>query len=102
MAVIKKELNPTKRDYLQCKETVYPQEKWGSFHGHRCIRNVWKDDYCKIHHPDSVKERREKAQKRYDEKRDDSDWMKLKRAVERIKELEAEIERLKRCLENRQ
>jgi len=87
MAVIKKELNPTKRDYLQCKETVYPQERWGSFHGYRCTRNVWKDDYCKTHHPDCVKERQEKAQKRY---------------TERIKELEAEIERLKRCLENRQ
>ena len=86
----------------KCKETVYPKERWGSFHGYRCTRNVWKDDYCKTHHPDCVKERREKAKKRYDEKRVDSDWMKLERAVERTKELEAEIERLKRCLENRQ
>jgi len=81
----------------KCKETVFPKG-WRSFHGYkRCTRNVWKDDYCKTHHPESVKERREKAKKR-----DDSDWMKSKRAVERIKELEAEIERLKRCLENRQ
>jgi hypothetical protein len=58
----------------KCKEQV-SRDMW---HTNRCYRNAWKDGYCKQHHPDSVKTRREAShakwerdmaasEKRYDE-----------------------------------
>ncbi len=47
-------------DGKKCKETVYPNERWGSFHPHQCHKNIWKDGYCKQHHPET-KEVRHKA-----------------------------------------
>ena len=85
----------------KCKEMVSPKERWGSFHQYQCTRKTWKDGYCKTHHPDTVKVRQEESRKRYEEKMENSEYMKLKRANECIKELEAEVERLKKCLENR-
>jgi hypothetical protein len=52
----------------RCKKTVYPNEQWGAFHPHQCNRKVWKDEYCKQHHPDTVKERRDKRNKVWEEK----------------------------------
>jgi hypothetical protein len=79
-----------------CSETVFPQERWGSYRGHKCTKPVWKDGYCKIHHPDSVKAREEMASKRYEEKYNNSIEQRLLR---RVKELEKDNEILKSQLE---
>ena len=33
----------------RCKETVYPNDRYGSFHGYRCTRKAVCDGYCKTH-----------------------------------------------------
>ena len=83
-------------DKKKCKEKVYPNERFGSFHPHRCRRNVWQDGYCRIHHPSSVQDRQLKSKNRYEEKQKLSPWYRLREALEKIKQLEAEIENLKR------
>lgn len=52
----------------RCKESVYPSDRDGSFYPHQCERKAWKDGYCKQHHPDSVKERNEKARQRHEQR----------------------------------
>ncbi len=79
----------------KCKESVIPKERWGSFHKYQCTRNIWKDGYCKIHHPETKKKRDELSQKRFNGKTLNN--MRLKRANARIQELEAEVERLRLC-----
>ena len=44
----------------RCKEQV-----WNGYTVHLCSRKDWKDGFCKQHHPDSVKKRREDADARY-------------------------------------
>ena len=44
----------------RCKEQV-----WNGYTIHLCLRKDWKDGFCKQHHPDSVKKRREDADARY-------------------------------------
>lgn len=44
----------------QCKRSVSGEGKWGAFHQHQCTRPIWKDGYCKQHHPDKEEERRAK------------------------------------------
>lgn len=82
----------------QCAEIVYSNEAWGSFHPHRCVKKVWKDIYCKIHHPESVKVRNKKAEEKWEEKRKNHPLILLRKANERIKELEIENEELKKKL----
>lgn len=77
-------------DETRCKERVYSH--WRS---RQCHRKAWKDGYCKQHHPDTVKARRDAANKRYEEKQKQSPWYKLEQAHKRIAELEAEIKRLR-------
>lgn len=83
----------------RCKQTVYPNDQWGAFHPHQCTRKVWKDGFCMIHHPDTVKERNEKSKQRWEEKRKKDPLHRLFIALDRIKELEAEVERLKSQVE---
>ena len=45
----------------RCKERVWN----GQFSDYPCSRKDWKDGYCKQHHPDSVKKRRDDAYARY-------------------------------------
>lgn len=52
----------------QCVAKVYPNTRWGAFHPHRCTQKVWKDGFCKTHHPDSEEERRSKSIDKYKEK----------------------------------
>jgi len=80
----------------KCKATVYPKERYGSFHGHRCHRFEWKDGYCKQHHPETQKLREEKSELKYKEKMERNPYRLLEKAEARIKELEMEIEELKR------
>jgi hypothetical protein len=75
----------------QCKERVYGD--WGR--SHQCSRKAVKDGYCKQHHPDTVKARREKSEARAAEKEKQSLWYRLKIAQQRITELEAEVKKLK-------
>ena len=49
-----------------CSTKVYPPDRWGAFHPHPCGKKEWKDGYCKIHHPESVEQRRKKSQERFD------------------------------------
>ena len=53
-----------------CKEMVHSGGRSVSFH--QCSRKAVKDGYCRIHHPEAVKARQEKADERYREKLDNS------------------------------
>lgn len=77
----------------RCKQGVWNQGSWSK---HQCQRFAWKDGYCKQHHPESVKARREESARRYQEKVKSSPWYLLEQANERIAELEAELASLKR------
>jgi hypothetical protein len=51
-----------------CKKMVSAAGQWGTFHPHQCTKKIWKDGWCKVHHPDSIKERNEQAMIRWNEK----------------------------------
>lgn len=85
-------------DPSRCKRSVIPNESFGWVYPHQCHNKVWKDGYCKMHHPDTVKEKDEARSKAFQEKSEKSDWMQLHKAIERIKELEVEIEQLKKII----
>ena len=72
-----------------CKQRVY--RPGGLFTGGQCSRKVWKDGYCKIHHPDSVRER----QKKSDERLANGPYNLLIKERDRVKELETQVESLK-------
>ena len=72
-------------DETRCKKHVYPQERWGSFHGHQCHRKVWKDGFCRQHHPETEETRTIEAQKRWQEKHDNDP---LRVTLRRVKKLE--------------
>lgn len=72
----------------KCKERIGDRT---GFHFYQCTRNIWKDGYCKTHHPETVKERQEKSAKRWEERYNSNP---LVAANKRIKELEEEVERL--------
>ena len=73
----------------RCKEQVWPAGEW---HGHQCTRKAIKDGYCKTHHPDTVKVRIEKSNKRYEEKIAKSPIGQLKKAQEEIESLTQQLE----------
>ena len=79
-------------DATRCKEKISGSGRYGGFHLHQCSRKIWKDGYCKTHHPDSVNERSKKSMEDWQKKEANSP---LNRAKQRIKELEAEIRLLK-------
>lgn len=53
-----------------------------------CSNPHWKDGFCKVHHPDSVKERYEKSRARYSEKLKDDPFHKMIALKNRITILE--------------
>lgn len=77
----------------RCSKRVYFANSYGE--AHQCTRKIWRGEWCKIHHPDSIELRNEKSQKRWDEQKKLTPWYKLEQALLRIKELEAEIVKLK-------
>lgn len=87
--------NKNEKPREKCKEMVVPSGRYGSFHTRRCHFMAVKDGYCKMHHPDSVKKREELSKKRFDKKRSETSWYKLKLARTEIEELKTEIVRLK-------
>ena len=44
-----------------CSESVLYPGSMGHYHG--CTKPVWKDGFCKVHHPESVDARRVKVKK---------------------------------------
>ena len=80
-------------DIDKCKERV--ADPWGWNRSHQCTRKIWKDGYCKQHHPDTVKEREIKKEERYRQEFEKSVYGQLRKAHERIKELEEEIKQLR-------
>ena len=88
-------------DTSRCKKTVYPNDRWGCFHPHQCNKKIWKDDFCKIHHPDTEKLREEEKKKRWDIKRNQSAEYRLGEAIKIINTLRKENEDLKKALEGK-
>jgi len=82
----------------RCSVSVHDEGMWPTFHP--CSRNVWKDGYCKQHHPDTVAERRAASDRRYEEKRKAAPWYKVEQANKRIAELEAKIEVLNEVMDD--
>jgi hypothetical protein len=53
-----------------CSVTVYPTDRFGSFHGYQCHKKATVEregkKYCKIHDPVIVQQRREERYKKWD------------------------------------
>lgn len=49
----------------RCKASVLYPGRWTGHH--QCKRKKWRDGWCKQHHPDEVKRRREERDKRWEE-----------------------------------
>jgi hypothetical protein len=79
-------------DVTRCKEKVYGRKRYDQFYGHQCQKKIWKDGFCKQHHPDSIKEREVLSTQKYQEGLANTP---LARAYARIKELEREIRLMK-------
>lgn len=73
----------------RCKALVPDGGRSVNFH--QCRRNAVKDGYCKQHHPDTVAKRDEERQLQWEEQQNNSPIRRLARAMEQIKELEAEL-----------
>jgi hypothetical protein len=52
-------------DKTRCKKRVWLQ---GGFVDYQCSRKIWKDGYCKQHHPETVEERQGKSDMKWEEK----------------------------------
>lgn len=65
------------------KEVYYP----GGFHTYRCRRKAVKDGWCKQHHPEAERARREKSDREWKAKWDNSPVMQLKRKEEEMRSL---------------
>ena len=82
----------------KCKAQVYGRGL--PFKGAKCSKPIWKDGYCKIHHPESVKKRREDSDRKYQEKLANDPIHKMRREIERLNEtvaiLQARIKELER------
>ena len=75
----------------RCKQTIY-KGTWAR--ASQCSRKATKDGYCKQHHPDAVAKRNKEVEERYEAKRKQSPWYKLKQAHDKIATLEADKARL--------
>jgi len=52
----------------RCVQMVSGAGTWGGLHRHRCTRKAIKDGFCKQHHPDTEKARREEADRQQRER----------------------------------
>lgn len=66
---------------MNCKKTVIGESGW---HPHQCSRKSVRDGYCKQHHPDAAKKRREDSDHRYKEQEEQSTWARLERCEKRL------------------
>jgi TolA-binding protein len=88
-------------DKARCKQQVVSPGMRGMF-THQCSRKVWKDGFCKLHHPETVAIRDVKKTEAYYERQKNSPWNiiseyreKLDKANARVAELEQEVTELK-------
>jgi len=51
-------------DPTRCHYDVWASRGAGSTH-YQCTKKIWKDRWCKQHHPDSIAERARQAEERY-------------------------------------
>jgi hypothetical protein len=84
-------------DKTRCKQSVRDPGSWPSYH--QCYRKIWKDEFCKLHHPDTVEKREKEKEKRYKAKQKTETWYLLGEAYKKIKKLERENKKLKKRLE---
>ncbi len=77
----------------RCKQSVYPNDRWGAYHPHQCCKRVWKDEFCKTHHPESVEARQQKSERRWKEKHERDP---LTIALKTVDQLKKENELLKK------
>ena len=82
----------------KCQTSVITPGMRGMF-THQCTRKVWKDGFCKLHHPETVAIREVKKTEAYNERQKHSAWglvlsykEKLDVANVRIAELEAQLQ----------
>lgn len=84
----------------RCKERVWN----GQFSDYPCSRKDWKDGFCKQHHPDSVKKRRDDAYARFKTKwAEDADrrtrlWQQREENAQLNAQLRLDNERLRELL----
>ena len=89
---------PLKPD--QCQAAVHPKDRWGSLHPHQCTRKIWKDGWCKIHHPDAEQKRRDVGVHKFQAKMDrltqpSRELSNLKKSLEEIRsDCQKQIEKL--------
>ena len=84
-----------------CKREVYPNERWGAFHPYQCSRKIWKDGYCKIHHPDTEAEREKKRTEKWERERENSLPVKYNKLIKEKEELIKWLEKKIRVCENK-
>ena len=53
-------------DKTRCDVSVSGYGRFGWVHPHQCRRKIWKDGFCKQHHPSSVKNRMAESDKRFE------------------------------------
>lgn len=83
-------------DIERCKAAVYNTLQWRFF---QCQRKKKKDGWCFQHHPDAEKKRTQERKERWEAQWANRPEERLRKANERIKELEAEVADLQRRLE---
>ena len=71
-----------------CKQRIF-----GDWNHYDCSRKAVIDGYCKQHHPDSVKKRREESDRKWSEKQANTP---LSLALKKVKSLEADNALLKK------
>lgn len=64
-----------------CKASVSSRAGWMI---HQCSRKIWKDGWCKQHHPESIAERDRKTDERYETKRANSVYGRLERCQAKL------------------
>jgi len=74
---------------MKCKKNVLVS---GTYRSSQCSRNAVKDGYCKQHHPDSVKLRREKSEKLHAKKLEKSPLRMAFKTIEQLRKRVKELE----------
>ena len=64
------------KDLGKCCVTVYPNDRWGSFHGHLCRKKaiIIRDQksYCKIHDPVFIEQKNKAKYEKWDRENEKS------------------------------
>jgi hypothetical protein len=47
----------------KCKKKISSDSR--GFYFHQCTRKIWKDGFCKIHHPESIEKKQKLANQRW-------------------------------------